>query len=601
MIPLKHNFVYMILDDEGKVTPAMRENGLFFLDTRVLSQYHWLLAGFDCLKRMAADGRQVTEYWSRSVNHRQQVAIKRSLTMQADGLVDRLEISNTDREPHGFDVALTLDSDFADMFELRGQFADLDHRTLTCQRGTHHYEARYTATDQETFTTHVDIEGAQFHDRLELAPGEARTLTVRVRVESSLPQGRDVLDVPPDWLGPLPNDQAERRAFSQAGDDLRCLLLGTPQGPNIAAGIPWFVTPFGRDSLITAWFLLPRYPELAQGVLRFLGAHQGRHEDAYRDEQPGKILHEQRYGELSRTGRLPFYSYYGSADSTPLYLILLHDWVRQTGDHSLVEELRPHWEACLHWMEQYQDKRGLIVFSGNAKGLAVQSWKDSVDSLSYADGTLGEGVLAVAEVQGYAFAAYQAASAFYRWQGDAAKAETYAAASREIQSVLHELFWMPDHDNFAIALDADNRQLDVNSSDSGHLLWTGVVRPAEAERLIPRMLREDMWSGWGLRTLGTGEAMYNPLSYHNGSVWPHDTALFAAGLRRYGHEAEFTKVARALTDLANSQDDNRLPELVGGYDRRTHPPLPYLDACRPQAWAAAALVYLLSAPASSAP
>ncbi|WLD57569.1 hypothetical protein NFC81_12730 [Salinispirillum sp. LH 10-3-1] len=594
MIPLKHNYSYLILDDVGRVKPELRESGLYFLDTRVLNHYAWQFDGFDCLLRHAADGRQITEYWSLSRDHRQELAVERRLIMQADGLVDELTVSNTDRRFHRFTVALSLDSDFADMFEIRGQFADLDHRTLTCSRGTHEYEARYQATDDVRHSVSVDIQGAQFHDELEVAPGQTITLRVSIKVKSSLAQGTDMVDVKPDWLGQLPSNERASAVFQQASDDLRCLLLGTPQGLNIAAGIPWFVTPFGRDSIITAWLLLPRFPDLAKGVLRFLGAHQGQQLDEFRDEQPGKILHEQRYGELSRTGRLPFLTYYGSADATPLYLVLLAETVRTTGETTLIEELQPYWEAALNWMLQYRDERGLIVFRGNDKALAVQSWKDSSDSLSYADGRLGKGALAVAEVQGYAYAAYEAVAEFYQHLQRPSDAEHYRSAARAIQAQLHDLFWMPQQRNFAIAVDEASTQLDINSSDSGHLLWSGVVRPEYAEQLVPRMLEDDMWSGWGLRTLSTLEVMYNPLSYHNGSVWPHDTALFAAGLKRYGYTEAFAQVATALTDLAQSQDDKRLPELVGGYARATHPPLPYLDACRPQAWSAASLIYLLS-------
>lgn len=594
MIPLKHNFNYLILDDHGRVDPNQRETGFYFLDTRVLNLYHWLMQDFDCLRRQADDGRNLVEYWSKSVDHRQLLGIKRTLTMTATGFTDQLEISNTDQQAHEFNLSLSLDSDFADMFEIRGQFADLDHRTQTSSRGTHDYKAHYEATDHAHFDVEVALTGAQFHENLSIAAHQSRTLMVEVKTSSSLTQGTVALNVGPDWLGEPPAEIEARQAFLQASKDLHCLLLATPEGLNVAAGMPWFVTPFGRDSLITAWFLLQRYPDLARGVLRFLGKHQGAKLDDFRDEQPGKILHEQRYGELSRTGRLPFHTYYGAADSTPLYLLLLHDTVTQTGDTSLITELRPYWQACLSWMEQFRDERGLIVFRGNERALTVQSWKDSRDSLSYADGRLGEGSLAVAEVQGYAFAAYQAASAFYQHLGDADKAQHYQIAAEAIQVQLHRLFWMPENDNFAIAIDSNSAQLATNSSDSGHLLWTGVVLPEPAQRLIPRMFQDDLWSGWGLRTLSTREVRYNPLSYHNGSVWPHDTALFAAGLRRYGNEAGFTQVSRALTDLAMSQDDRRLPELVGGYDRASYPPLPYQDACRPQAWSAAAMIYLHS-------
>ncbi|MCH8552446.1 MAG: hypothetical protein LAT62_10950 [Natronospirillum sp.] len=594
MIPLKHNFAYCILDSSGRMDSDMRESGFYFLDTRVLSQYKWSFAGFDCLHRVAADGRQLTEYWSRSRDHRQELAIRRQLRLSEGGFRDVLAISNTDHRFHRFQVDLALNSDFADMFEVRGQFADLDHRTVTCARGTHHYHGHYKATDDAEHDVRVHLTGADFHDEVEIPPGKTIELVVEATVSSSLPQGRLPLQLPEKWLGEAPDSESQG-VYEQACADLSCLLLATDEGLTVAAGMPWFVTPFGRDAIITAWFLLPRYPELALGVLRFLGHHQGQHEDSFRDEQPGKILHEQRYGELSRTGCLPFQTYYGSADSTPLYLLLLADTVRRTGRDSLIGELRPHWEAGLNWMMKHRDERGLIVFRGNDRGLTIQSWKDSNDSLSYADGTLGQGALAVAEVQGYAFAAFQAAAQFYAHLGDQVQADNYLREAQLIRQRLHDWFWMPEHDNFAIALDEQGRKLDVNSSDSGHLLWTGVVFEDKAARLVPRMLRDDMWSGWGLRTLSTEAHMYNPLSYHNGSVWPHDTALFAAGLKRYGFNAEFDRVTRSLVDLASSQSDRRLPELVGGYSRETHPPLPYLDACRPQAWSAAAMVYLLTA------
>lgn len=594
MIPLKHNFAYCILDADGRIEPGLRESGFYFLDTRVLSRYRWAFRDFDCLHREAGNGRQLTEYWSRSRDHRQELSVCRRLVLSEEGFVDTLEIANTDHRFHRFVVDLAMDSDFADMFEVRGQFADLDHRTLTCARGTHHFHGHYEATDGVQHDIDLVLSGADFHDELEIPPGKSVTLKLEARVSSSLHQGKQAVKVTEDWLGTVA-DPHSRTVYHQAADDLRCLLLATEEGLTVAAGMPWFVTPFGRDAIISAWFLLPRFPQLAEGVLRFLGAHQGRADDAYRDEQPGKILHEQRYGELSRTGRLPFHTYYGAADSTPLYLLLLADTVARTENVALIRELRPHWEAGLHWMLQHRDERGLIVFRGNDRALTVQSWKDSNDSLSYADGRLGTGALAVAEVQGYAYAAYRAAETFYQQLGETDQAQRFRAEAEQIQQRLHDWFWMEEHDNFAIALDEEGHQLDVNSSDSGHLLWTGAVCPDHARRLVPRMMQEDMWSGWGLRTLSTEARMYNPLSYHNGSVWPHDTALFAAGLKRYGYEQEFREVTRALIDLARSQPDRRLPELVGGYARYTHPPLPYLDACRPQAWSAAALIYLLTA------
>ncbi|HZY67830.1 MAG TPA: amylo-alpha-1,6-glucosidase, partial [Devosia sp.] len=310
-------------------------------------------------------------------------------------------------------------------------------------------------------------------------------------------------------------------------------------------------------------------------------------------------MHEHRESELSRIGEMPFRTYYGSADSTPLFVTVLGDYLARTGDSAFARELEPNWRSAISWIERYADSRGLINFRqrDDGHGLTVQSWKDSQDSMSYADGTLGEGGLAVAEVQGYVYAALTAAVELSRvCGGPEDERQGWSARAAELADTVDRLFWMPTEGTYALALDAHGRQLNVVASDAGHLLWSGLVPENKAPAVIARLFADDMWSGYGLRTLGTREKRYNPLSYHNGSVWPHDTALFAAGLRRYGDHEGFARVREALTALAQHSADLRLPELVGGYPRDgSTPPLPYTESCRPQAWAAAALIFVMTA------
>lgn len=324
---------------------------------------------------------------------------------------------------------------------------------------------------------------------------------------------------------------------------------------------------------------------------------RSRHLSVSTPEAPGKILHEVRFGELSRLGRVPHARYFGTVDATPLFVGLLDAHARAVGDDRLVRALRPAWEAALAWIvgDGDPDGDGFVEFTPAApgEGLTVQSWKDSGDSMSHADGSLAEGALAASEVQGYAYAAFRAAAGWYEAWGEHGDARIWRERAATLQARFHEAYWIDELDTYAMALDGAKRPLRVRNSGAGHLLWSGIVPEGHAERVARSPLAAPTWSGWGLRTLGTGEVRYNPVSYHNGSVWPHDTALFAAGLARYGFAAEARLVRDALYALASAQPDFRLPELVAGYPRDDRPPVPYPVACRPQAWDAAALVFLL--------
>lgn len=596
MIPLKNDFCYAILDDAGAAdATAVRNAGFYLHDTRHLSHYRWNFPGLDLIHQtQSATG--ITQFWSRMEDHAQTLLIRRTLTLGSHGLTDTLDLESSSDSELAVDLGLKLDADFVDVFQARGYTriapsnpVTRDGQTFSC-----------VAQDGITSGTRIDVSGFTPGAPLTLAARATHRVTIDIAFTSDLPAAQ-VTPPTSTWRPSLKSGLAAGEAvvLDQAVADIASLILHTDRGRTIAAGIPNFVVPFGRDSIITAWLLLDVDPELSHSVLSYLAARQGREANAFHDEEPGKILHEHRECELSRIGELPFRTYYGSADSTPLFLMLLGDYVARTGNTEFAREMEPHWRAALGWIEQYSDARGLINFRqrGDGKGLTIQSWKDSQDSMSYSNGRLAGGSLAVAEVQGYVFAAYKAAAELMTLCGapDAERTALLAKADA-LAKAFDTAFWMPAHNNYALGLDAEGNQLDVNSSDSGHLLWSGIVPQDKAAGLIARLFEADLWSGYGLRTLSTKEKRYNPLSYHNGSVWPHDTALFAAGLKRYGAEAEFGRVREALTALGNASGDKRLPELVGGYPREGDvPPLPYIESCRPQAWAAAALIYVLNA------
>jgi glycogen debranching enzyme len=367
----------------------------------------------------------------------------------------------------------------------------------------------------------------------------------------------------------------------------------------VYAGIPWFATTFGRDGLITALEMLFFSPTLAAGTLRTLAASQGAVHSAERDEEPGKILHESRQGEMARLGEVPFARYYGSVDATPLFLILLAEYAERTADLNLVQELWPAALAAMHWIDTSGDLDGdgYIDYARQTdRGLVNQGWKDSHDAISHADGTLAVQPIALAEVQAYVFAARCGMARLARrleLPADASKWEDRADCLR--QRFNHD-FWMEDEGAFALALDGSKRPCQVVSSNAGQCLFSGIADADKARRTMMRLMREDVFCGWGIRTLSAQAQRYNPMSYHNGSVWPHDNALIAAGFARYRACDQAARVLTALFDATLTLDKRRLPELFCGFPRSLeHSPVPYPVACQPQAWSAGSVFLLLQA------
>jgi glycogen debranching enzyme len=418
----------------------------------------------------------------------------------------------------------------------------------------------------------------------------------------------DVQDSYDQWRASSTRIETDHEVFDQllrrALHDLR-LLIDDMDGKLVpTAGIPWFAVPFGRDSLITAMQMLPLRHDVAAGTLRFLAEQQGRERNDYRDEEPGKILHEVRLGELAKLGRVPHAAYYGSVDATPLFLVALGEYVDWTGDLNLARELLPNAERALRWMAEYGDLDGdgfLEYQTRSTEGIRNQGWKDSPDSASYRDGRLAEPPIALAEVQAYAYAAHSRMADVYSWLDQPERAGEQRTAADSLRVRFLQRFPMLDEAGapfFAMGLDQDKQPIDTVTSNPGHGLWAGLIRGQQARATVERLTAEDMLCGWGVRTLSSRAAVFNPMSYHNGSVWPHDNALVALGMKRVGADVAATEVASQVLEAGLRFPDTRLPELYCGFarDRRYRStPAQYPVSCSPQAWAAGSVFMLLQA------
>lgn len=534
---------------------------------------------------------------------------------------ERIAVSSYDTRTRNVRLVLSFAADFADIFEVRG--------TPRARHGVHHpaevyaeaVTLSYTGLDGERRETRLQFYPAPTYlgrDRavfdLDLEPHERRTLFLEIRCGG----GYGARDPRAGFFaGYRDARRALRRSASRAARvetsnevfnetfrrsvaDLAMLTTDTLHGPYPYAGIPWFSTVFGRDALITALQTLWLDPHVARGVLRHLASLQATGFDAAADAEPGKILHEMRYGEMAALREVPFGCYYGSVDSTPLFVMLAGEYLERTGDLDTVLDLWPAIESALGWLENHGDRDGdgFIEYGRmNADGLVNQGWKDSHNSIFHTDGMLAKGPIALVEVQAYAYGAWRAAATIaLRLRRRADEVASLSERARELRHRFDAAFWDEELGTYVIALDGEKRPCRVRSSNAGHTLLTGLAPPHRARRLIEGLMQPSSFSGWGIRTVPTTEARYNPMSYHNGSVWPHDNALIAMGMARYGYRREAAQVFRGLFEAATAIDLKRLPELFCGFPRlRSHGPTFYPVACAPQAWAAAAPVALVAA------
>jgi glycogen debranching enzyme len=538
--------------------------------------------------------------------------------------MEAVTVTNHLHETARLSVVLEVAADFADLFEVKDGLVaerEISHThdgsslTLAYERGAFRRSVTIISSSPATVTH------AGFEYELELGPGEqwSTSFTISpfavqpgVRFARRAPRGR-LEDVRvrkatelETWLARAPDleadDPALLRTYRLSLSDLGALRMHpdlTAGATLPAAGLPWFMALFGRDSLITSYQALPYLPELAATTLRVLAARQATERDDFHEQEPGKILHELRFGELTACGQRPHSPYYGTADATPLFLVLLDEYHQWTGDDTLVRDLESHARAALAWIEDSGDPDGdgYIEYQRRnpTSGLVNQCWKDSWNSIQFADGTLARGPIATCEIQGYAYDAQRRSARLARevWN-DTSLSDHLEERARDLQARFRRDFWIPERGCHALALDGDKRQVDSLTSNIGHLLWSGILDDNEAAATAERLLDEQLYSGWGVRTLGTHESGYNPLGYHTGTIWPHENSLIAAGLARYGHHEEALTIASAILAAAPSFE-HRLPEVFAGFPvALTSVPVAFPTASRPQAWAAGAPLLLLS-------
>ena len=627
---LKHDDTFVVLDSHGDIgASAGGPDGLFHRDTRFLSRLELSLNGMQPLL-LGSNVRDDNTFLTIDLTNpdiyvddhlvlpKDTLHVVRTIFLWRDTAYQRLAIRNHGERPVDVRLTLQFDSDFADLFEVRGlrrQRRGVAGRRMTGPTTT---VLNYEGLDGERRRTTLSFDPAPSElgattasYRISLAPNEARPIFFCVGCGVPEPSP------PVPFLRGLRAAHRNLRSASQGAStvetsndlfnevlcrsmsDLCMLMTNTPQGRYPYAGIPWYSTTFGRDGLITALQMLWFDPGVARGVLLRLAAFQATVDDPASDAQPGKILHEMRGGEMAALGEIPFGLYYGSVDATPLFVLLAGLYAERTGDDETVAALWPNIEAALAWIDGPGDADGdgfVEYYRATEKGLANQGWKDSYDAIFHADGRLAEGPIALAEVQGYVYCAKQTAARCAERLGHSKQARHLKAQADELAQRFDASFWCPELGTYAMALDGNKQPCRVRSSNAGQVLFTGIARPERAAEVADLLLRPQFFTGWGIRTIANTEARYNPMSYHNGSIWPHDNALIALGLARYGRQRAVERLFKGLFEAATYMDMRRLPELFCGFQRgRGRGPTLYPVACAPQAWASATPFSLLEA------
>jgi glycogen debranching enzyme len=633
VITINRGQTFMVSGLDGVVRGAS-EQGLFTRDVRFLSHYRYKINGrkWSLVTSSAVSHSSARfEFTNPALlsasgpipKHVVGFSVERAVS---GGVHEELDLVNYRRVPVQLTLEIELGTDFADLFEVRGHHPrirrtistewDPEHQRLHTAYSRDRYRAGFTYQFERN-STPGRHRGSMLQFDIILQPGEPWHMCAYLIPEvdgvafAPLPQcyqagPEDRTGFEKRWRAAVTHirasDDTMTRTVCQAAEDLVSLLMkgqnpGTPCV--VAAGAPYFVALFGRDSIITGLQTLSLDRSFSLGALEALAAYQATAADDFRDADPGKILHELRVGELARFGQIPHTPYYGSADATLLYPILLHETYLWTGDRKLLDTYLPAAERCVEWMDRYGDRDGdgfQEYRTRSPRGIKHQGWKDSGDGIVYGDGRPVEPPIALCELQGYVYDAKQRMAALYASLGQEARAAHLCAEADALFERFNEAFWMEDEGTYAFGLDAQKQRIASVVSNAGHCLWSGIVPPSRAGRVVARLLSEDMWSGWGVRTLSASHPAFNPFAYQRGSVWPHDNALIAAGCKRYGYDAAAGQIAHGIFAAASLFQGYRLPELMSGHQRKALGfPVQYLGVNIPQAWASGSAFLLLQA------
>jgi glycogen debranching enzyme len=542
----------------------------------------------------------------------------------ADGLRERIGVLNANAHPVDIKVELEFEAAFRDMFAVRA-YRDLSLAPLASTRGPREGGLIFERVGRDGVrrTTEVTmrpapdaIDGGIFRFARTVGPQQFLQLELAAipREDGAAPAASpDRFDDAIDALNAryrrflrscsrytTSSEMLDEGLITRSALDLRALLEFHPSGPYPTAGIPWYAVPFGRDGLISAYQTLGWNPDIARGTLRLLASYQGQKVDDFTEEEPGKIFHELRRGELARLGEVPHHPYYGSVDATPLFALVFAETVKWTADRALWRDLLPAAERALTWCDTYgdQDKDGYVEYGHRPGEMRSQGWKDSAQSLSDPDGKWSKLPAALVEVQAYVYAAKMGVADLYEIDGDRTRADRLRHEAKDLQTRFERDFWMEAEQCYAQALDGDKKQVPAVTSNAGHALWCGIASPERGAAVTRRLMELDMYTGWGIRTLSSKYPTYNPMSYHNGSVWPHDNSLIIQGFTRYGHREEAAEVVGALVEAGRRFPNSQLPELWCGFQRDlrfSSRPADYLVSCIPQAWSAGMIFLCLRA------
>ena len=604
---------------DGDIDPQ-RPDGLFVRDTRVVSLWRLRVDGspLEPLSALATESYHAT-FVGRTTpraDHPEGTIVVTRDRYVARGLREDIVVNNFGLESAAIDLVLDVDADFADLFQVKDRRStdrrDVVHTSLP---GELRFELAGGSRGVRVSASGAQVAGRALTFRPVIPAGGTWTTTITVvpsvdgvEIEDAFPLDRPITQAAParrlqGWRETAPRITVEnvvlQAALTQSERDLGALRIEDPDHPDddvVAAGAPWFMALFGRDSLLTSYLMLPYVPRLAFGTLNTLARLQGREVNPRTEEQPGKILHEVRLGADLSIALGGDSVYYGSIDSTPLFVQLCGRALRWGADIERLRALRPAINRALEWIVEFgdQDGDGFVEYERMSdRGLLNQGWKDSQDSMSFSTGGLARAPIALAEVQGYCFAAFEAAAQLETVWGDLAAAQSWRDRAADLKKRFHDAFWLPELGFYAMALDRDKAPLDVVSSNIGHCLWTGIVDESVASQVVDRLMAPDMFTGFGIRTLSSDAPRFNPASYHNGSVWPHDTTIAAAGMAYVGRRDAAATVTSGLLDTLEAFG-GRLPELFCGFSRDSRPaPVPYPTSCSPQAWAAASPYELL--------